>query len=198
MSIVEWCEARVDRNNYIFSEYWNSISNIAFLLSMSSHHPPHVNMSITMVGIGSFIFHATETRIGQLFDELSMSILAYTYCIQVCPNAFPYSMYSCVFICVWILYIHYQIYYMFVVFFLCQIMIPVYIICFQVTKTEHQKKCLFKAILCVVASVAFWIWERRLHYHNQCPTELLDPRYYLHSYWHIGMAMAHHNFMNSI
>lgn len=199
-SIVEWCEAKVDRYNYswVLSEYWNSISNIFFLLSMSTHHSTYVNISIAMVGIGSFVFHATESNLGQLMDEISMTVLAYMYCIKVCPSVFPSIGYNVLFVCVWTIYIYYKIYIVFVLFFAIQITIPVYIVCVHRTKTPQQKYYLGRAATYVAFSCICWIWERYLYFNNQCPTELFDPRYYLHSYWHFGMANAHYNFMNSI
>ena len=70
MSIVEWCEGRVSQY-----EITNSFSNVAFLIASlySSGENPECDNAIRMIGFGSFIFHATESYLGQMFDEIPMS-----------------------------------------------------------------------------------------------------------------------------
>lgn len=85
MSLVEWCEANVARHNYSWAiaEYFNTISNLAFFTVTSSRHCPNINVAIKMVGLGSFVFHATETVYGQMMDELAMSLVAYLYFVKI-------------------------------------------------------------------------------------------------------------------
>ena len=213
MSIVEWCEGRVSRyeiTNFI-SEHTNSLSNIAFLIAplYSSGENPECDNAIRMIGLGSFIFHATESYFGQLLDEIPMSLLAYFYFQIVCKMANYGRIYNrlysrtCLYnriylmtmLAVWIIYIKHKVYLLFVSFFFLQISLPIYIVSTKIRKTEKQKKALIKGSSCALFSVACWLYERHLYTDDNCPTDMLDFRYYLHSYWHFGMALAHYYFM---
>jgi hypothetical protein len=208
MSLVEWCEARTSRYDYalLVSEFTNSISNSAFFVaaSYSPDQYPASNLAIKMVGLGSFIFHATESHIGQLMDEIPMSLLAYLYFVNLFAlakynhAARANAAYACFMTAVWHVYVQYKLYLVFVSFFVFQLCIPFYILCYRIQKTQRQMRSLRAGSRYLVLSVGCWLYERHLYSMNRCPTELYDPRYYLHSFWHIGMACAHYHFMNCI
>lgn len=200
MSLVEWCEAKVARYDYclVVSEFVNSFSNLAFFMAASSQQHTSSNVAICLVGFGSFIFHATESHIGQLMDEIPMSLVAYLYYTHVCRLAnisCHKPAYLIVMASVWAAYIQYKVYPLFVAFFIGQIGMPVYMLCFLVRKNPRQIRHLTMGSRFLVFSVCCWIWERYLYNAGHCPTGFLDPRYYLHSYWHVGMAAAHYHFM---
>lgn len=184
MSLVEWCERQSDPY-----ETMNSISNIAFVIA---HAQTKSGWLISVVGLGSFYFHVSGSYLGELADELSMSMLAYFYFVDVYGHSAAYAVLTAV---IWTLYIMYGTYSIFVLFFLCQILTPVYIVVFRTRNTARQKMDLIKALVFISVAVYCWGYERYLHANGMCPVDVEDPRYYLHSYWHIGTALAHYHFM---
>jgi hypothetical protein len=139
-SVVEWCEAHTDRyaiSPYI-SEMTNTLSNlsflyVAYLLSFYKHQHPlfwQCNCVLVCVGLGSAIFHATETFVGEIADELPMSILMYYYLAIVCHIRkwrFPRAVYLGTATLGWSLYLMYRQHVIFLTLFSCQLAIPVYI-----------------------------------------------------------------------
>ena len=202
MSIVEWCEGRVSQY-----ELTNSLSNVAFLIAplYSSGENPNCDNAVRMIGLGSFIFHATESYFGQMLDEIPMSLLTYFYFQIVCKMTNYDRIYNrtCLYnriylmtmLAVWSIYIKYKVYLLFVSFFALQVSVPIYIVSTKIRKTEKQKRALIKGSSCALFSIACWLYERHLYTVDNCPTDMLDFRYYLHSYWHFGMALAHYYFM---
>ncbi len=212
MSLVEWCEATVSRYEYsdYISEFSNSISNLAFVVVgfYSSGKNPQCDYAICLIGVGSFIFHATESYYGQLLDELPMSLLAYLYlstfgksgakCGEKSHSFLFLGGYEISLFIVWFVYIRYKLYWLFVSFFAAQLFIPLYIVSVVLPKTDQQKFDLAKGAFFAIGAVGCWGCEQYLHSIGQCPTNSNDTLYYLHSYWHIGMAVAHYQFMKCI
>ena len=184
MSLVEWCERQSDPY-----ETMNSISNIAFFIA---HSQTKSCWLISVVGLGSFYFHVSGSYLGELVDELSMSMLAYFYFVDVYGHSAAYAVLTAV---IWTIYIILGAYSIFLTFFLCQILTPMYIVVFHTRKTARQKMDLLKALVFISVAVYCWGYERYLHANGLCPVYVEDPRYYLHSYWHIGTALAHYHFM---
>jgi hypothetical protein len=209
-SVVEWCEAHTDP--YLYSSYiaelTNTISNAAFiiiaLLSIYEFNHPlfrKCNICLFAIGIGSTIFHATDTYLGQILDELPMSILTYYYISIACHIQrwrFPRVIYISLSTLAWSLYISLRIYTIFLSLFVVQLLIPVLVIVFYIHKTPYQKQLLMCSFVMVIIAKSCWIYERYLHATFQCPTTFLDPAYYLHSYWHIGVAIAHYFLMKTL
>jgi hypothetical protein len=193
MSLVEWCERQ--SNPY---ELTNSISNAAFVIAYAVS-PDRVgalrrcDQLIAVVGIGSFYFHITGSYVGELMDELPMSLLAYFYFVVVYESPRYNRAYALTTAFVWFLYIQFELYSIFVIFFASQLILPVCIVA-----TSRRRPQLTRTALCLVFAVSCWGYERHLHANGQCPTSISDPNYYLHSYWHIGTALAHYYFMESI
>ena len=94
MSLVEWCERQSDPY-----ETMNSISNIAFVIA---HAYAPRGWLISVVGVGSFYFHVSGSYLGELVDELAMSLLAYFYFVDVYGPSNVYAVLTAV---VWTLYI---------------------------------------------------------------------------------------------
>ena len=99
---------------------------------------------------------------------------------------------------VWFIYIKYKMYSLFVSFFALQLAVPLYLVTVVMPKTDQQKFELSKGAFFALLAVGCWAYERHLHSIGHCPTNPNDARYYLHSYWHIGMAAAHMQFMRCI
>ena len=187
MSLVEWCERQSDPY-----ETMNSISNIAFVIAYAFAPETKSCWLISVVGLGSFYFHVSGSYLGELIDELSMSLLAYFYFVDVYGPSSTYASFTAV---IWTLYITLGAYSIFVTFFLLQLVTPVYLVVFHKRKTPQQKMDLLKALVCIFVAVYCWGYERYLHANDMCPFDMWDHRYYLHSYWHIGTALAHYHFM---
>ena len=209
-SVVEWCEAYTDKYSYStnIAELTNTYSNFVFvfigLLSIYEFNQPlfrKCNMALLILGIGSGIFHATDTYLGQILDELPMSILTYYYISIACHIQrwrFPRVIYIGLATLCWSLYITYRIYTIFLSLFAIQLLLPVLIIIFYTNKTSSQKRYLRAAGLFAIIAKSCWFYERYLHATFQCPTIINEPTYYLHSYWHIGIAIAHYLLMKTM
>ena len=203
-SVVEWCEAYTHPytySNYI-AEITNTFSNLAFtIVSLVSiyefNHPlfRKCNAVLFIVGVGSAVFHATDTYLGQVLDELPMSILTYYYISIACHIKrwrFPRIIYISLVTFGWSLYLTLRVYTIFLSVFVIQLLIPIVILVFYIQKTNQQKRLLTYSLIMAVFAKSSWIYERYLHATFHCPTTLTDPAYYLHSYWHIGIAIAHY------
>ncbi len=209
-SVVEWCEAYTDKYTYSNSiaEITNTFSNLAFifvaLLSIYEFNQAlfrKCNIVLFLVGIGSAVFHATDTYLGQILDELPMSILTYYYISIACHIKkwrFPRVIYIGLATLGWSLYLTLRIYNIFITLFVIQLLIPILIFVFYIEKTNNQKRLLVYALTMTIIAKSCWIYERYLHATFHCPIVLVDPAYYLHSYWHIGIAIAHYLFMKAM
>jgi hypothetical protein len=188
MTLVEWCERQCDPY-----EITNSISNMAYLVA-HVYTSPHVKSRwlISAVGLGSFYFHVSGSYIGELADEFAMSLLAYFYYVDIRG---PSTTYEIAFAAVWTLYVALGAYGIFVSFFISQLVVPVYIITVYMPKTPQQKTNLLISATWLSTAVGCWGYERYLHANDSCPIYMTDPRYYLHSYWHICTALAHYHLM---
>ncbi len=184
MSLVEWCERKTD-----LYETTNSISNIAYVIAHLQSPNSHVRWIISAVGLGSFYFHISGSYIGEIADELAMSMLAYSYFMDIYA---PSTAYEIAFTAIWTLYIIFGAYGIFISFFIFQIVTPVYILTFHIQKTQKQKKDLLKSAVWLSTAICCWGYERYLYANGLCPVDATDPLYYLHSYWHICSALAHY------
>lgn len=84
---IDWCESNYELSYYI-AEFWNSLSNLAFILPQLSQYAALANcnsvepafrrafLSLALVGLGSFCFHMTLARPMQMFDETSMILVS--------------------------------------------------------------------------------------------------------------------------
>jgi len=209
-SVVEWCEAYTDKYTYSGSiaELTNTFSNLAFtfisLLSIYEFNQPlfrKCNITLFLVGIGSAVFHATDTYFGQVLDELPMSILTYYYISIACQIKkwrFPRVIYISIATLCWSLYLTLRIYNLFLTLFAFQLLIPILIVVFYIQKTKRQNRLLVYSLIMAIIAKSCWIYERYLHATFQCPTTMVEPTYYLHSFWHIGIATAHYLFMKTL
>jgi hypothetical protein len=183
MSLVQWCE----REFHPYEPY-NSISNLAFIIVYFAS--PKRNILIAAIGCGSFYFHITGSYLGELLDELPMSLLAYQYYTVITKS--HSRTYLAILLMAWVLYLRYKLYAIFTVFFTCQILLPLSMV---ITKSSTRKKNIAVSITYLVTAFSCWGYERYLHATGQCPSDTGDFTYYLHSYWHVGAALAHYYFM---
>lgn len=84
---IDWCESNYELSYYV-AEFWNTLSNFAFILPQLSQYVALSNckcvepafrrafLSLALVGLGSFCFHMTLARPMQMFDETSMILVS--------------------------------------------------------------------------------------------------------------------------
>jgi alkaline ceramidase len=88
-SSVNWCEKDYDSSLYIV-EYWNSISSLAIslfgLIGLIALNNKLMYSLLILVGLFSFYFHATLSILGQILDELSITIILSISLLQIYKN----------------------------------------------------------------------------------------------------------------
>jgi len=99
-STLDWCESNYTHCKYI-AEFWNSATNLSYVLcALYGAYMVHryrmekrflaAYISLGVIGIGSFLFHATLMYEMQLMDELPMlfTVCVLTYIIfEARPNS---------------------------------------------------------------------------------------------------------------
>ena len=188
MSLVQWCE----REFHPYEPY-NSMSNLAFIIVYFAS--PKRNLLIAAIGCGSFYFHITGSYLGEILDELPMSLLAYQYYTVIARS--HNRTYLAVLSMAWILYIRYKLYAIFTAIFTCQILLPLGMVIVKPKKMGMRKSYLVISWAYMATAFSCWGYERYLHATGQCPSDNGDFTYYLHSYWHVGAALAHYYFMEA-
>lgn len=118
---LDWCEPNYLYTQYV-AEFWNTISSIPIILLPIfgfSMYLKHTKFSISLfiqeihcflplfltffIGIGSFLYHGTLRRFGQVLDELPMIIWLYSVLYELInikkKNNFQYGsiiIYACI------------------------------------------------------------------------------------------------------
>lgn len=79
-SEVRWCEYQYQKCSFIV-EYWNTLSSLFIILVgysgaiYSNNIGKKIYIALMLIGFASAYFHATLSYFGQVFDELSISVL---------------------------------------------------------------------------------------------------------------------------
>ena len=123
-----------------------------------------------------------------------MSFLAYFYFVITFNSITCNRIYVIIAIFMWSLYIYFKLHSIFVYFFIAQLLLP---ICGQIQrkKTQLQRKYIIKGLFCMSVAITCWSYERYLYANHLCSNDATNYNYYLHSYWHIGAALAHYYYM---
>ena len=227
-SNVEWCEALVMRNSGGFGsnlvrEPMNTVSNAAFFLFATLGLARLANQTqlpramlateatLLLVGLGSVLFHATASYLGELLDEFPMSIMAIGYleCLRgIHPLTrsprFYQASHGAVLVS-WGAYFYTHAFMIFQVCFTVQVIVAALI---SVSAGHFEAEAGPLIVLRTVPRRNFWLfilmiglgkgaweWERVLYHSDACPTEMSDLRYWLHPFWHFGSAAAHSSWM---
>lgn len=198
MTNIVWCEGHT--HNYYFTsflaEFFNSISNVSFVLvsiyglysSRKKHYPVSFffsELSMFVVGISSFFFHAMQTDLGEFLDEFGMSILGYFYC-QISGKKVTKE-FNLVLGLLWLYYLYDKSHEIFQVIFLLQILMTIKNIIF----ISGMSKDIFLSVFCLVVAKAHWSHERLLHDNEICPMSLNNYSFYNHTIWHIMSSLGH-------
>eukprot|EP00440_Ansanella_granifera_P057878 gb/GFBE01062741.1/.p1 GENE.gb/GFBE01062741.1/~~gb/GFBE01062741.1/.p1 ORF type:complete len:245 (+),score=20.49 gb/GFBE01062741.1/:1-735(+) len=215
-SNVGWCEFVVQPHAYAFQvgEFWNTSSSIAFYCTagmyglwrtFSNSYPgPYIycNAMLVVVGLGSALFHGTQSYAGEMLDELPMSLMAFGYMLSVDEmhwltqkpyKVLTYAAATTIVAISWTAYFWLHNFEIFQACFAFQVAMPALISLMSgpepVFSLARWRWWLF------LATIAFgkvgWDYERYLNAKGRCPTNEWDPRFWLHANWHLCSSIAH-------
>lgn len=214
-SNIHWCEdviAGYDHSFYV-AEWWNTVSNVSFLLAAGvgihralSRKLPGcffwTEVSLICVGLGSMLFHATQSLTGEILDELPMSILAcgYLECMRgrhwltsTTSSKWLYPTVYAVVIIAWVVYIPTRIYDMFLVLFTLQIIVPALTSYWAHRGDGMQCSRLWwwMFLVFILLGQVAWRYERFLYVQGSCTKQPFNLTRWLHPFWHIMASAAH-------
>eukprot|EP00930_Biecheleria_cincta_P021347 TRINITY_DN15846_c0_g2_i1.p1 TRINITY_DN15846_c0_g2~~TRINITY_DN15846_c0_g2_i1.p1 ORF type:complete len:245 (-),score=32.76 TRINITY_DN15846_c0_g2_i1:249-983(-) len=215
-SNVGWCEFVVQPHAYHpeVGEFWNTSTSIVFYCfaglfglwqavrnGYSSTHA-FCDVMLVLVGLGSGLFHGTQSYAGELLDELPMSVMALGYMFRVNGSHWltsePYRGFTfgaaIATVCLaWTAYFWLHNFEIFQACFAFQIALPGFISLFSGPEPIFSaSKRLWWIFLGGVLFGKFgWDYERFLNARSRCPTSEMDPRFWLHANWHFWSALAH-------
>lgn len=204
---IEFCEDKFDNlGTYnVFSNLFIIFAGFYGLLQLNRINIDIININrkninlfyltefgIINVGLGSMYFHYKKNYFSQLFDELPMSILIILYVLLVNKNNNKKISLGIILFTIigWIIYLYKRKFIIFETVFTIQIIFLI-VLLFINYKTIRQLKLIIIAILVLGFSKLLWNYEQYLVKTEQCPYNNYSLKYYLHSYWHIGISISH-------
>uniref|UniRef100_A0A7S1UKI8 Alkaline ceramidase n=1 Tax=Phaeomonas parva TaxID=124430 RepID=A0A7S1UKI8_9STRA len=214
-SNIEWCEGVVSRYQYLehVSEVGNTFTSLLYIvpaLLMARRHRRHglpfwftyTEFWMCVVGLGSALFHGTESYLGEMLDEVPMSFLALGYLLQI-ENRHSYCMEGTASwwrirafaigqtVLGWALYWYTHNFEIFKATFTVPLIIATVLL--GTAKPPPQGRAMFylQSVL-AISGKTVWVLERYYYSQGTCPTDVWDVTYHLHSYWHIFGALAHY------
>lgn len=218
---IDWCEVNYELSYYI-AEFWNTISNLAFILPQLSQYlflskydciePEFRNafLSLALVGLGSFCFHMTLARPMQMFDETSMILVSlhgfYLLYIIKNPNvnrrllAAIEMCYGIIFFSLYIFLVHYPIFHhtTFGILIYASVAIG-----YQL-KQQHGPYYKFWTVLIMQhLAFAFWLFDKHYcevltHFRDNYIPLIFKPLFQFHAIWHLLMGLGSHIFICGI
>lgn len=213
---VQWCEHVVSSHAYHdwISEWWNSWTNLAFVVAGAygwskaaekraypSRSLPRsfwwTELTMFVIGMGSFLFHAHQSKAAEYSDELPMTVLnlQYLWCIDgVHPITRPphrvkfYTIVGLATALTWWFYFFTHNYRVFEYLFFAHV--------FTLLILSHSagKRLLpsnykwWWSLALLVPAKGAWDLERYRYGTEQCHT---TGTLWLHPVWHVGSALAH-------
>lgn len=195
-------------------EFWNTLSSGLYVVTgiLGYHRACHRDLTIAfkatelalaLVGVGSAIFHATETWLGQLCDEFPMTVLgcAYTWCLvhkvylldeERCHITLPVIM--GVVIWAWVAYVIRGDFRIFVLSFTAQIAFNAFTSFFARDGgilNVTARKAWWAFFFVILIGKAGWEVERYFVRNGLCPASVSHPLFWLHPFWHLCGCIAH-------
>ena len=205
---IEWCEYLLHpyEYSYYIAEFWNTLSS--FFIVIIGYWEFHRNyfekkliIPLITTGIGSMIFHATQSYIGQIIDELSMVLIAFTLLNQLHKKNMNI--------------IHYLQFMIFSIIYIRTLNFIFFMICFSILTILIMHKCykitqcnkIYNDILIIgtvgftISVLLFWIPEKIFCYQNS-PIDV----FHFHALWHLLSVVslryvfmfAHYNYKKII
>uniref|UniRef100_A0A6G1SF27 Alkaline ceramidase n=1 Tax=Aceria tosichella TaxID=561515 RepID=A0A6G1SF27_9ACAR len=215
---IDWCESNYELSYYV-AEFWNTISNLAFILpqlsqfvTLSKHKnvEPAFNkafLSLALVGIGSFCFHMTLARPMQMFDETSMILVSlhsfYLLYIIKKPDVnkqkllFFLTCYGLLFLSLYAFLVDWPIFHHST--FGLLVYASMYI-GYQLKKIHGSHYKFWTVFIMQHLAFAFWAFDK--HYceiltqfrNNHVPL-VFRPLFQFHAVWHLLMGLSSHIFI---
>ena len=197
---IKFCEDKKDNllTFNVFSNLFIILGGIYGLLQLKFNRINQENLKlfylteigIITVGLGSMYFHYKNDYFSQLFDELPMSIALLFYMFLV--NKKTYINFNIIIFTLigWILYLGNKKFIIFEIVFTIQILFLIFFL-LKNYKSYYQLKLIISAITVLGTSKLLWNYEQYLFKINQCPYDKYSFKYYLHSYWHLGISISH-------
>jgi hypothetical protein len=224
-SNIEWCEAVTHAHAYspLIAEFFNTWSNIVFIIvgfiglrrslmkQPSIQHVPTISkqnllahiftdMMIVIVGLGSMWFHSQRSYLGEILDELPMSIMAFGYmlCLDhlhwLTKTPYRNTTYLCMFLILligWLCYIIWDAHEIFTTLFTIQILVPIFISCASCI-AGSSRSLWIACLVAILSGKIIWEFERYLHENKQCPMSQSHPLFWCHPMWHLLSALSHY------
>ena len=187
MSSINFCEKDYLISAYI-AEYYNTISNIPMILlgyyGLYVYYKIHNKYDIRFlllicIGVGSFLFHATMSRFGQLLDEIPMIWMNSALMYEIIPH--PYW-----FVSAFLITIFYGVFYHFMIFFIYFFITGAFVFIspfYTLQENNHLGKKMAMTAL-TLFSIGFIKWILDFAF---CES-LHD--YYLHAWWHVWTGFS--------
>lgn len=218
---IDWCESNYDLSYYV-AEFWNTISNLAFVLPqlyqfnhLSSYkiiEPTYrwAFLSLALVGLGSFLFHMTLSRPMQMFDETSMILVSlhgfYLLYIIKEPNvnrkvlATSLVLYGLIFLGLYVFLVEWPIFHHTTFGLLVYASI---FIGYQLKKSHGPHYKFWTVLTMQHSAFVFWLIDKHycetLTYFRETHIPLVfKPLFQFHAIWHLLMGLGSHIFFCGI
>lgn len=183
---IEWCEYILHpyQYSYYIAEFWNTLSSLIIIIIgiwelYRRYFEANLIIPIITTGLGSTIFHATQSYIGQVIDELSMVLIAFVLLCQLYRHNIKIINYL-QFLVFSLIYIRTL---SFALFITCFSILVVLIIgkCYDLNRiNKTHNRILMKGIFGFTTAVLLWISERMVCYEDS----MIDI-WHFHALWHL-------------
>ena len=209
-SPVDWCEPNYTVTPYI-AEFWNVLSSLYFFAVAYWGHKSYkiaiepklyyIWILITLIGIGSILFHGTLSIAGQVIDEMSILIfIFYSFVLSTPIKKFnPTFRYIIVSIPIFIIFIfgsilfciNYPVLSHALTIFFMPTTTLAYLKKFKPNNDSEEYRIFKVSMAWFVVALLFWVTERLF-----CTSILqwsqgkLGFYIQLHALWHVTMANA--------
>lgn len=210
-----WCEYITQPllHSQHVGEFWNTATSLLFYplggilsiwLAQSKGSPwpfTYAGVMLIVVGIGSAVFHATQSYGGEMLDELPMAImgLSYMWCMadlhwstSTPYKGATYATYHAIILAAWTSYLVLHNYEIFQLSFVFQVAAPGFLsLACGPAETFSRARWKWWAFLAsVLIGRISWDYERWLNKTGQCPPSAFDLRFWLHPIWHLCSTLA--------
>ena len=214
-SLVEWCEGVTHPHaaSSVVAEAANTFSNLVFVVcgayglqralrARRSKSLLFTEAMLIVVGFGSMYFHSKRTYLGELMDELPMSLMALGYHFSLdglhwtttgVMRKWTYATAVAVTTCAWVSYLVFHNSGIFTTLFTVQVLVPSQT-SFHAARGDGKaldRSLWVASTACILGGKALWEVERWLHRTESCPQSALSPLFWLHPAWHFLAAASH-------
>lgn len=203
-SSIDWCEVNCEVSPLV-AEFWNTISNgfiilpavVCFFMSRALRAELRFQLlfsSLTVVGIGSFLFHATLTRWAQILDEVPMIVCGSFFVFSAldvhskAPRWFPWFLCGYSIIVIYGLLFHPDKPVLFQGGYIAMaIFTSIRCVSFARSSTApHSSTLFYVAIAFYFGGALLWLLDYHVCHHLSTIPMPLRILFHWHSGWHLG------------